>query len=425
MPAPLLGCLTDDYTGASDLASNLADAGLNVIQYFGTPNSFDLVEGVDAVVVALRTRSAQPESAVIQSLAALKAMQSIGTKRFIFKYSSTFDSTEKGNIGCVAEALLNKIGAEQTVFCPANPEHGRTVYQGHLFVGNKLLGESGMESHPLNPMIDSNLKRLLSKQTTIDVGVVPVAVIQEGCARLQETLQILNASNCRFVIVDAISDEHIRTIALACANMPLVTGSSSLARALPDAYRAIGLLPLDRVHPGLSVAQGRTAILSGSCSKATQEQVAYMKSRCPTFWLDIRAGYDNPHTIVDEAVSWASHQLPELPILFYSTADSHEVAVVQAKLGRVGAANAAESLFGEIASRLAGQLGVRKFIVAGGETSGAIVSRLGIHALRIGPRIAPGVPWTESIDEPKFALALKSGNFGAKDFFQRALDLHI
>ena len=423
MTRPLLGCIADDFTGASDLASNLAESGMDVVLYLGVPNSLDATEGADAVVIALKTRSCHRVEAVRQSLAALESLQAMGARRFYFKYSSTFDSTDDGNIGPVSEALLEALKAPQTIFCPAFPEYGRTVYQGNLFVGEKLLGESGMEHHPLTPKKDANLVRVLSKQTRFPVCSVPYAKIQAGCKPLLEYLQDLQVAGNRFLIVDALSKEHIHTIAITCANMTLVTGSSSLAIELPGVYRAYGLLSNERSIPRMTKVLGRTAILSGSCSQATQEQVAFMHSRCPSFSLDVRQSVCGRETAVNEAIEWSDKQNSDLPILIYSTAEASDVACLHSECGRDIAATAIESTFAAIASRLVTECGVRRMIVAGGETSGAVVSSVGIRALRIGPRIATGVPWTESIDKPPLAFALKSGNFGAPDFFQRAVDM--
>ncbi len=423
MTRPIIGCIADDYTGASDLASNLVESGLEVVQCLGVPRSFEVIAGADAVVIALKTRSCHRNEAVRQSLAALESLQAMGAQRFYFKYSSTFDSTDDGNIGPVAEALLKALQAEQTLFCPAFPEYSRTVYQGHLFVGGKLLGESGMENHPLTPMNDANLVRILSKQTRLHVGSVPYGQIQEGDKSLQEYLQVLQVADKRFIIVDALSKEHLRIIAKACAYMPLVTGSSGLAVELPDVYRAIGLLSNERLIPRMTKVLGRTAILSGSCSKATQEQVVFMRSRCPSLSLDGRKCVASRDNVVNEAIDWSGKQNLDMPILIYSTAVASEVASLQSEFGRDIAATAIESTFAAIASRLVKECGVRRMIVAGGETSGAVVSDLGVRALRIGPRIATGVPWTESIGERPLAFALKAGNFGAPDFFQKAMEM--
>ncbi len=419
----ILGAIADDFTGASDLASNFAEAGMNVIQFLGVPESFESVARADAVVIALKTRSVHCDEAVRQSLAALGSLQAMGARRFYFKYSSTFDSTNAGNIGQVAEALLTALNATQTIFCPAYPDYARTVYQGHLFVGDRLLSESGMESHPLTPMKDANLVRVLSNQTRLHVISASFELIQQGSRPFQEFLQLPATKERRFIIVDAINNQDLRTIAMACAEMPLVTGSSRLAMAIPDVYRSKGLLSQERSIPFMPAIAGRTAILSGSCSKATQEQVAYMHSRCASFRLDARRCISHPEKVVGEALDWVRNQNAEMPILLFSTATADKVSCLQEEFSREVAATAVESVFSAIAVRMVSECGVRRLIVAGGETSGAVLSGLNVRALRIGPRIDIGVPWTESIGERPMAFALKSGNFGTLDFFQKALEM--
>jgi uncharacterized protein YgbK (DUF1537 family) len=425
MTSPLLGCIADDYTGATDLASNLVEAGMRVVQTLGVPASRGAIAGADAVVIALKTRSVHRNDAVRQSLEALHALQAMGAQRYYFKYCSTFDSTDEGNIGPVAEALLETLAAPQTIFCPAFPDNARTVYNGHLFVSGRLLNESGMEHHPLNPMTDSHLVRLLSKQTKQNVDLLPYSLVQDGADSIRHGLRVLWERHKPLVIIDALSNDHLRSISLACADMPLVTGGSGLAIELPNAYRMSGLLSGFPSKPEMPSVIGRTAILSGSCSKATQDQVAFMQSRCLTYPLDVQGCIRHPESAVDAIVQWAIKQTAGTPILIYSTAESNDVASVQSEFGRELSANAIESAFATIARRLVDQCQVRRMIVAGGETSGAVVSQLGVRTLRIGPRIVAGVPWTESIDGQPLALALKSGNFGAPDFFQKAMEMFV
>jgi uncharacterized protein YgbK (DUF1537 family) len=420
---PLLGCIADDFTGATDLASNLVQAGMPTVQWLGVAGPPSTAGEAAAVVIALKTRSLASDEAVRQSLDALQALQAIGCRRFYFKYCSTFDSTDQGNIGPVAAALLDALGTQQTIFCPAFPENARTVFQGHLFVGDRPLNESGMERHPLNPMTDANLVRVLARQTSRRVGVLPYEVVRDGPTSIRSALTSLNASGAAFVIVDALDAEHLNALAAACAGMPLVTGGSGLATGLPAAYRASGLLTAGSVEPQMPNIGGRTAILSGSCSSATQQQVAWMKSRCPSLLLDVARSIADREHVVEEAIRWAGDHDAGQPILIYSTTAPDEVAALQARYGREAAAGAIEAAFAEIAARLVADCRVRRLIVAGGETSGAVVSKLGIRALRIGPRIAPGVPWTESISEQPLALALKSGNFGGPDFFPAAVEM--
>ncbi len=419
---PLLGCIADDFTGATDLASNLVEAGMRTVQWLGVPKMEDCITA-DAVVIALKTRSLPHIEAIRQSLAALQALQAIGASRFYFKYCSTFDSTDQGNIGPVAEALLNALSAPQTIFCPAFPENGRTIYQGHLFVREKLLNESGMQNHPLNPMTDANLVRVLGRQVTRPVGLLPYQVVQRGAAAVQAALLSLGQAGHPFVVADALDAEHLRTLGAACAGMLLVTASSGLATELPSAYRALGLLRVDSKPASLPTASGRSVILSGSCSTATQQQVVWMKARCPTFFLDPRECVLRGEGAIGDALKWANRQEGSQPLLIYTTGSPDDVAGLQTELGRETVAEAVEAAFARIAATLVAECGVRRLIIAGGETAGAIVSRLGVKTLRIGPRIVPGVPWTESIGERPLALALKSGNFGGSDFFQVALEM--
>jgi uncharacterized protein YgbK (DUF1537 family) len=420
---PVLGCIADDFTGATDLASNLVQAGMRTIQWLGVPDMPDALDEFDAVVVALKTRSIARAEAVDQSLKALQVLQALGARRFYFKYCSTFDSTDRGNIGPVAEALLAALGELQTIFCPAFPENGRTVYQGHLFVRDRLLNESGMERHPLNPMTDANLVRVLGRQATQPVGLLPIDVVERGVTAVRDGLQALRERGQLLVVTDALNDGHLRTLAAACAGMPLVTGGSGLAIGLPAAYRAAGLLAGALTEPRMPCVPGRTAILSGSCSTATQQQVSWMKARCPALTLDARRCLRDRDGAVQDVIRWARDGDPSRPSLIYSTGGAEEVASLQAELGREEAAAAIESAFARIATLLVAEVGVRRLVVAGGETSGAVVSALGVRNLRIGPRITPGVPWTESLGDRPLALALKSGNFGGPDFFETAVEM--
>jgi uncharacterized protein YgbK (DUF1537 family) len=417
----LLGCIADDFTGATDLASMLVGGGMRVLQLLGVPDSAAALDDVDALVIALKTRSIEPEDAVRQSLAALLWLQSRGARRFFFKYCSTFDSTEKGNIGPVAAALLDELKSPITIACPAFPDNGRTVYQGHLFVGSKLLSESGMENHPLTPMTDSNLVRFLQKQTTHAVGLVPHANVVGGATAIERHLVELQTQGWRIAIVDALTNDDLQAIATGCVDLPLITGGSGVALGLPDAYRAVGLQTSARVDPPLPRVQGFQAVLAGSCSAMTLRQVEHMKRHWPALPVrvdDMAAGRD----VSGEAIRWGRERLPEGPVLVYSSVPPEEVAAVQRRYGRDGAGRLVEQTLARIANGLV-ELGVRRLVVAGGETAGAVLSALGIKALRIGPSIVPGVPWTETLDQPRLALALKSGNFGKDDFFIQALGM--
>lgn len=423
MNVPLLGCIADDFTGATDLASNLVEAGMRVVQCFGIPPSLDAIADTDTIVIALKTRSIDCNEAVRLSLEALSTLRSFGTTRFYFKYCSTFDSTDQGNIGPVAEALMKALDVPQSIFCPAFPENVRTLYCGHLFVGNVPLNESGMKHHPLTPMTDCNLVRVLSRQTQMQVGSIPYTNVEKGVESINSALRVLGECGKQMILVDTLNNSHLKSIAMACADMPLITGSSGVAIGLPDAYRERGLLSSRPTPPQMPRIEGRTAIIAGSCSHATQEQVAYMQSRCPTQMINVRKCVAEPESVIADLVGWALEIEADLPVLIASTADAAEVSAVQSELGTEVVARCVESVLAAIAHRLVTECGVRRLIVAGGETAGAVVSRLGVRTLRIGPRIAAGVPWTESLDGPSLALSLKSGNFGGVDFFQRALEM--
>jgi uncharacterized protein YgbK (DUF1537 family) len=418
---PLLGCIADDYTGATDLATMLVGGGMRTVQWFGPPEPADVPDDVDALIVALKSRSGPVAEAVEASLAALGALQRIGARRFLFKYCSTFDSTPAGNIGPVAEALMNALGARQTIFSPAFPENGRTVYQGHLFVHGRLLHESGMEHHPLTPMTDANLVRVLQRQATCKVGLLSYPEVTQGAASIATGLERLHEEGISLVICDALDNQHLRNLAGVIAEMPLVTGSAGVALGLPAVYRARGELSSTPAVAAVPQVTGRSAVLAGSCSAATQRQVAAFARSHPSWAIDVPAVVGGGQS-AEAAIAWATRHLADGPVLIYSTVAAERLSAVQSAVGRETAAAAAERNMGEIAVGLVA-LGVRRLVVAGGETAGAVIKALGVQGLRIGPQIDPGVPWTESIGGPRLALALKSGNFGTEDFFQKALEM--
>jgi uncharacterized protein YgbK (DUF1537 family) len=417
--AVILGAIADDFTGATDLANTLVLAGMRCIQAIGIPAA-DFDPGpAEAVVVALKSRSAPREAAIAGSLAALARLREIGARQILFKYCSTFDSTPDGNIGPVAEALRAALQAGITLVCPAFPAAGRTVYQGYLFVGSTLLSESPMKDHPLTPMHDSSLVRLMQAQCRGRVGLASRASVAAGPERLEATLRALDDDGVQFAVVDAICDDDLMTIGAVAARHPLVTGGSGVAMGLPRTYRAAGLLG-DPVHPEPPAARGRAAVLAGSSSQATRDQIACVASRWPSRRLDpvaFHSGACTPQDLVD----WAAAQNKALPVVIFASAAPDEVAKVQERLGREAASTLIEQAFGEIATGLVAR-GFDRLVVAGGETSGAVVSALGLTGLRIGPEICPGVPWTEPADGPAMALALKSGNFGGAAFFADALE---
>jgi len=420
MSGLLLGAIADDFTGATDLANMLVRAGMRTVQTIGVPRGADVAPDADAIVVALKSRTIAAGDAVSQSLAALDWLRTRGARQFYFKYCSTFDSTDQGNIGPVADALLDALGSSFTIACPAFPANQRTIYQGHLFVGDTLLSESPMRDHPLTPMRDSNLVRVLGRQTKRRVGLVPWPVVQHGPNAIREAFAKLQADGVTYAIVDAVDDDDLLDIGAACADLPLVTAGSGIALGLPQNFRDAERLPSRDDAAQLPAVQGKSAVLAGSCSAATRVQVAAFARTHAAIALDPLTG-DPPKTMAAKAIAGVERELAAgRPFLIHSTAEPSRIAQVQARLGRERAASDIEATFGQLAVELV-KRGVRRLVVAGGETSGAVVQALGIEALAIGPQIDPGVPWTTSLGDPALALALKSGNFGADDFFEKAL----
>ncbi len=428
----LLGCIADDFTGATDLANNLVREGMRTVQVIGVPsaganaavaddNPLVNPDSVDAIVVALKSRTAPVEQAVAESRAALEWLRQTGCQRFFFKYCSTFDSTPQGNIGPVAEALMQDLGADFAIAAPAFPTTGRTVYQGLLFVNGVPLNESGMQDHPLTPMTDANLVRWLAAQSKSAVGLIPYEAIEQGADAVRKAKDALQQDGKRLAIVDTLNDGHLMTLGEALADSPLITGGSGIALGLPAAYRAAGLLEQQSNASELGSFGGHTAIVSGSCSVRTREQVAAFAAQGPARQLDPQAVAEDIDREVQAALEWATPQLAQGPVLIYSTAEPDAVAAAQTAFGREQAGALLESALAKISQGLV-EVGVKRLVVAGGETSGAVVSALGIQALRIGAQIDPGVPWT-ACDARGLALALKSGNFGNVDFFTRAFEV--
>ena len=412
-----LGCIADDFTGASDLANNLVRAGMRVVQTIGVPIG-PLGADVDAVVVALKSRTVAPAEAVSQSLAALQWLQAQGAKQIYFKYCSTFDSTPLGNIGPVTEALMDALGTDFTIATPAFPDNKRTVFKGYLFAGDVLLSESGMQNHPLTPMTDANLVRVMQAQTQRTVGLIDHSVVPRGEAAIRARMDELRAQGVGVAIVDAVSNDDLLRLGPALKGMPLVTAGSGVAIGLPANF---GLAPSSQAGQ-LPPAGGLQAVVSGSCSLATLAQVAHFRSAGrPAFVVDplrLAAG----DGVVAEALAWAAPLLPAGPVLVYSSAEAQAIQAVQGQLGVADAGAMVEHALAAIARGLV-QLGVRQLVVAGGETSGACVQALGVTQMQIGPQIDPGVPWCHAFSDVApdgLHLTLKSGNFGTVDFFSKA-----
>ena len=406
----LLGCIGDDFTGSSDLANTLAKGGMNTVQYTGVPRA-PAEASVEAGIVALKSRTIAAAEAVAQSLAALEWLRAQGARQFLFKYCSTFDSTPEGNIGPVADALADALGAEHVVVCPAYPSLGRAIFQGHLFVGDRLLNESGMQNHPLTPMTDPDLRRWLARQSRSTVGHIGFSTVDLGRAAIGAALQNHPA---RLIVVDVARDTDLIEIDAAAADLPLLTGGSGIALGLPELYRSKGEIG-SSIHPWQGRA-GPAAILAGSCSTATRGQVAHHRKDHPALAITADAVMDGsltPRTVVD----FVMENREALPLV-YSSAEPEAVEAAQVRYGRAELAGRMEALMAESARQLVAA-GVTRLITAGGETSGAVVEGLEIEALEIGPEIDPGVPAMNATGRG-LVLALKSGNFGREDFFARA-----
>ena len=420
MKQPLLGVIADDFTGATDVAGMLVQAGMATLLTTGVPEAGAALDA-DAVVVALKSRTSSAADAVRDSLSALDRLRAAGCRRYYFKVCSTFDSTPRGNIGPVAEALMAALGADFAIACPAFPENGRSVYRGHLFVGDLLLSDSGMREHPLTPMTDANLVRWLQTQTKGRVGLLRHDAVAAGVDAVSARSAALRAEGVRIAIADAIDDSDLRTLAAACADLPLLVAGSGLALGLPAAYAARGWLRPDATVAALPTVGGHAAVLSGSCSTATNAQVQHwLQAGRPAFRIDaLQLAQGTPQAA--QALAWAEPLLPTQPVLVYATASADEVKATQQQLGVERAGVLVEACLAEVATGLH-ERGVRRLVVAGGETSGAVTLALQVQRLRVGTPIDPGVPWTQAEGRP-LLLALKSGNFGSVDFFAKALAL--
>lgn len=412
-----LGCIADDFTGATDLAGLLARSGVKVNLRMGVPDEAPS-DTAAFEVIALKCRTEPVDEAVAECLRALDWLRAAGAQRFFWKYCSTFDSTAEGNIGPVAEALMNKIGADQTIYCPAFPENGRSIFMGNLFVGEQPLAESPMKDHPLTPMRDSNLMRLLEPQVTRPVGLANRLVVEKGPDALRARMDALKAQGVVHVVVDAVSNDDLYVISEACRDMPFLTGGSAVAMALPDLYLRDGTLSADAEKMQAPELGAGEIVLSGSCSAMTRAQVAAYLKQAKGYRLDpLELAQHGP----GDALAWLETQSPDSAKILYATAEPSAVKAAQETLGVARAGKVVEDTLAALAVK-ARDLGARRFVVAGGETSGAVTKALGVTQLTIGAEIAPGVPWCFAHSGgQQIAITLKSGNFGAEDFFADAL----
>lgn len=409
----LLGAIADDFTGASDLANTLAKGGMATTLFVG-PNA--AAGACEAGVIALKTRSIPVDEAVAQSVEAARWLLAQGCEQIQFKYCSTFDSTPSGNIGPVAEALLDLLGSDVAVVCPAFPATGRRIFMGHLFVGDRLLSESGMENHPLTPMTDPDLRRWLRRQTRGEVGHILLDTIRAGSAVLTEAMAAESRASRRLMVTDAIADEDLHALGKAAAGHKLITGGSGIAIGLPQNFRERGLLSNEKIaFPAVS---GPGVVLCGSCSSASQKQVAHYLIDRPGLAIQpdaLMAGQMD----VARARDWVDSRKNHNPLV-YSTSNPAAVSGAQATFGRENVASTIERFFGDLARTLA-DTGTRRIVVGGGETSGAVVEALRLQSLQIGAEIDPGVPALVADRNGPIGIALKSGNFGSEDFFAKAM----
>ncbi len=413
----VLGCIADDLTGATDLAMILVRSGMKTVQIVGVPDEHTDIPDAEAVVVALKSRTIPAQAAIEQSLTSCDWLLAAGAEQIFFKYCSTFDSTSEGNIGPVTDALMTRLNCNATIACPSFPENGRTVYRGYLFVNDGLLSESSLRNHPLTPMTDSNLQRVLSAQSNSAIKNIFYETVESGAQAIRQSLDATTEKT--IYITDAMTDEHLVNIGKACDGIKLITGGSAVAQGLHANFKAQSSQSQTN-QSDFSVPKSKTAILSGSCSEATLLQLENAKKSIAYFELDaasIMAG----DAVSEAALKWAHQKFlqGDEPILFYSSTDPDTLAKIQAASSRNTVGDAVENTIGAIAAGLE-EMGVGQFIVAGGETSGAVIKALNVKAMEIGPPIDPGVPWTKSLTNKPLALALKSGNFGAEDFFTKA-----
>ncbi|WP_207500363.1 3-oxo-tetronate kinase [Klenkia soli] len=410
-----MGCLADDFTGATDVAAGLRRVGLQVLLLIGTPIKKMALPDCDAIVVALKSRTIPAAEAIEQSLRAQRWLADHGVTRFYFKYCSTFDSTDAGNIGLVTDALLDAVGGAPAIICPASPEHGRTVYQGHLFVGSQLLSESSMAHHPLTPMTDPDLVRVLARQTPHPVAALPLQQLRSGPDAVRAALQQATEAGVRHLITDIADDTDLAALAAAVADRPLLTGGAGLARALGAHLRSTAARAATEDH----LPAGPALVLAGSCSTATLEQVARAREVMPAHQLDPALTPD-PHQLLTRAQDWLHKHRSEPAVLIYASAPADARAAGQAAMGP-DTATVLETTLATLANN-AREAGRRRIIVAGGETSGAVVKALSLRSLLVGPEADPGVPWCHTTTEPHLALLLKSGNFGRPDLLVRAVE---
>ncbi len=410
-----LGVIADDFTGATDIASFMVNAGWKVVLFNGVPSEAFDTQDTDAIVIALKSRSIPVNEAVELSLSASAWLQAQGCQRQLFKYCSTFDSTAQGNIGPVTDALMKFLNTSATLVCPAVPDNGRTIVHGHLFVKGELLNESGMEHHPVTPMKHSSLKKLMEAQSMGLCGMINLDKVKNHPDELSREIETQLANKARYFIFDVLDNQDLLTVARVTANFPLVTGAAGLGYAIAalDEHRALAGKQAMHID-----ARGASVVLSGSCSAMTNQQVDFYQQRASSLALDVEKIIKDP-AYLEFVSQWViAHASDHLAPMVYATQPPQIIELIQKHYGAEYISDRIETFFSSLARSLT-RAGFNKFIVAGGETSGAVTQGLNIEGMVIGEPVAPGVPWTQVLNKQQWVI-LKSGNFGSQDFFQKA-----
>ncbi|MDA9405666.1 3-oxo-tetronate kinase [Bradyrhizobium sp. CCBAU 45384] len=418
----IFGVVADDLTGGMETAAMLVAAGIEC-GFVTDPEVVDSCGDVPAIVIAQKTRVIPAGEAVSMTEKAARALLARDARQIFFKYCATFDSTDQGNIGPVADLLMRLTGAEHTAFCPASPALRRTVYNGHLFLGTELISDSPKRHDPLTPMTDPDLVRVLQRQTRAKVGLLAHALVSAGAEAAGRAIAEAAARGIRYFITDAIYDRDLDTLAALTCDWKLMTGNATIVQHYPDIWRARGLIGATRRPPCLRAVGGGGVVLAGSCAERTLEQLAEFEKSHPVLRIDLLNARDVAATVGD-ALDWARPRLHHGPVGFATSGAPEAVKMAQERYGREGAAQLAEAILGRLAVSLR-SVGVRRFVVAGGETSGAIVEHLGIRRLRVGPYGGPGIGTAVTEDEDPVALCLKSGKLGPVDLFATTLEVML
>ena len=419
MTTLIFGMVADDLTGGMEMAAMLVAAGIEC-GFVTDPDLVGSCGDVPAIVVAQKTRVIAAREAVSMTAKAARALLARDVRQIFFKYCATFDSTDQGNIGPVSDMLMQLTGAEYTAFCPASPALRRTVYNGHLFLGTELISDSPKRNDPLTPMTDPDLVRVLQRQTQASVGLLPHSLVSAGADSAGRAIAEAASRGIRYFIADTIYDGDLDTLATLTCDWKLMTGNATIVQHYPDIWKARGLVGATRRPPGLRAVGGGGVVLAGSCAERTLEQLAEFEKSHPLLRIDLLNAEDVAATVGD-ALDWARPRLQAGPVGFATSGAPEAVKMAQERYGREGAAQLAETILGRLAVALR-SVGVRRFVVAGGETSGAIVEQLGIRRLRVGPYGGPGIGTAVTEDEDPVALCLKSGKLGPVDLFATTLE---